>query len=124
MVFNDESMLVQLEQILHPLVRKKNLEFIEANKGKLVVLEIPLLYETDAHVICDYTAFVNVSCETQKQRALKRPGLDPVKLERIIERQTKIPIEDKIKRADFVIHNEPGNDVAAEVKKIINSISG
>jgi len=122
-VFSDEEKLVQLEQILHPLVRKKNLEFIAANPGKLLVLEIPLLYETDAHEICDFTAFVNVSRETQKQRALARQGLDPLKLEKIIERQTKIPVEEKLRRADFIIHNEPGSDVIGEVKKIIHSIS-
>ncbi len=121
-VFHDEEKLVKLEQILHPLVRQKNLEFIAANKGKLVVLEIPLLFETDAHKICDCTIFVHVSRETQSKRALARPNLNPVKLEKIIARQSKISSDEKMKRADFVINNESGNDIAAEVKKIISSI--
>ena len=73
--------------------------------------------------ICDATVFINVSRETQLSRAKSRPGLDPVKLEKIIARQTKISAEEKMRRADFVIHNEPGIDVEAQVIKIINSFS-
>lgn len=121
-VFNDENKLVTLEKILHPLVRKKNEEFISNNKGQLLVLEIPLLYETDANQICDYTVFVNVSRETQFTRALSRPGINPEKLEKIIARQTKISVEEKMRRADFVIHNNPGDDAAKQIKAIIAKI--
>lgn len=122
-VFHDEEKLVQLEKILHPLVRKKNMDFIEANRGKLLVLEIPLLYETDAHLICDYTVFVNVSRETRMERALARPGLNPEKLEKIIARQTKIPVEEKMKRADFIIHNDKSDDARAQVKAIVAKLA-
>ena len=123
-VFNDEAKLAKLEYILHPLVRRKNLEFITANKSRLTVLEIPLLFETNAESICDHTLFINVSRETQITRALTRPGMDLQKLEKILARQTRIPVAEKIARADFVINNEPGNDIKAEVETIIHSICG
>ena len=122
-VFNDEEKLKQLEQVLHPLVRKKNIEFIQANRGKLLVLEIPLLFETNADEICDHTIFVNVSRETQESRALARAGMNPIKLQKILERQHKIPVEEKIKKAHFIIDNNPGMDATRQVKEIINSIS-
>jgi len=118
-VFADEEKLIKLEKILHPLVRKKNLEFITANQGKLIVLEIPLLFEAEANEICDYTVFIHVSRETQLSRALARPGLNPEKLEKIITRQTKIPIAEKMRRADFIINNNPDDDAAKQVKKIL-----
>jgi dephospho-CoA kinase len=120
-VFTNETELKKLEAILHPLVRQKNLEFIKENKGNLVVLEIPLLFETKAEEICDYVIFVHVKSETQKKRAQQRHGYSDEKLARILKAQTRIPVEEKMHRADFVIENE-GQDLTLQVKKIIESV--
>lgn len=121
-VFGNQAKLKKLESILHPLVRKRNLEFIRANPGKNIILEIPLLFETRAEEICDFVVFVNVSRETQKHRALARPGMTLEKLENILLTQEKIPVQDKISRADFVIENDPGKDATAQVKNILAKI--
>ena len=121
-VFSESKKLKTLEAIIHPKVRKRNLEFIEANKNELVVLEIPLLFETKAEAICDYVVFVNVSHETQNHRALARPGMTPKKLQRILDSQTKISVKDKIARSHFVIENNPTDNATAQVKKVIETI--
>lgn len=119
-VFNDEQKLKALEDILHPMVRAKNQEFIDANQGKVVVLEIPLLFETEAEKICDYTISVNISAETLKKRAEER-GTFTEKLEKILSHQ--MLQEEKNKRADFVIDNDDGDDTLAQVREILEKIT-
>ena len=122
-VFADDAKLKTLEEILHPLVRQKNLEFIKKNSDKIIVLEIPLLFENKAEEICDYVVFVHVSPGTQKKRALMRPNMDEKKLGEILVRQTKIPIAEKVKNSDFVIENEPGHDTLKQVELILEKIN-
>lgn len=122
-VFGDEGKLKKLEAILHPLVRQKNVEFIAAHSGKVIILEIPLLFETQAEVICDHVVFVHVSRETQAKRALQRAGMTKEKLANIIAKQEKIPVEEKLARADFVIENDKDHDVAAQVKAILAKLA-
>lgn len=119
-VYNDESKLGELEQIIHPEVRNKNLEFIASNEGNIVVLEIPLLFETNAQEICSHIIFVNVSRETLQKRALMRSNMTPKKLEKILAEQTKI--SEKKEMADFVIDNEEDSDTLAQVKDILDKI--
>ena len=121
-VFSDEKKLKLLEKILHPRVLQKNLEFIAANKNKLVILDIPLLFETGAEKICDYTALVQTPESIQKERALAR-GVSGEKLSQILARQNIIPLREKMRRVDFLINNAPGNDLTAQVKQIIISIT-
>lgn len=116
-VFADTEKLKKLESIIHPEVRKKNLEFIANNSGKIVVLEIPMLFETGANEICDYTVFVNVSRETLQKRAMSRPNMTLEKLESIIAKQTAIG--EKSSLADFTVENEPDSDTLKQVKRIL-----
>jgi dephospho-CoA kinase len=122
-VFADEKKLKLLEKILHPLVRRENEEFIAANKGKMIVLEMPLLFETGAEKICDYSILVHTPPEAQKARALAREGISEERLKKILKRQTAIPLEEKMQKADFMIHNRAEDDLTAQVKQIISSIS-
>lgn len=119
-VYENPDKLKKLESIIHPEVRKENLEFIENNQGNLIVLEIPMLFETNAQKICDYTIFVDVSRETILKRALNRPNMSEEKLERILIKQTEI--ENKKELADFVIYNDEESDSLKQVKEIYNKI--
>jgi dephospho-CoA kinase len=119
-VFANPEKLKKLEAILHPKVRAKNLEFIK--KHKLSLIEIPLLFETNAEEIFDYVIFVNVSRETLQKRALARPNISPEKLENILQTQTKIPTAEKIRRSHFVIDNDDGADTLTQVKAIMGKI--
>lgn len=121
-VFSDDAKLKLLESIIHPHVRKKNLDFIEQNKNRICLVEIPLLFETNAEEIFDYVVYVDVNAETQKERALQRQNFSADKLEQVLERQHKIPPEEKKRRADFVIDNNPGADTVGQIKNILEQI--
>ncbi|HET6157614.1 MAG TPA: dephospho-CoA kinase [Dongiaceae bacterium] len=102
--FNDPAILQALEQILHPLVRAEETRFLRqrrAHGSKLVVLDIPLLFETGGEQRCDAVLVVSAPRAVQLQRVLSRPGMNPAKLAGIEQRQ--MPDAEKRKRADIVI---------------------
>ncbi|MEX2201239.1 MAG: dephospho-CoA kinase [Dongiaceae bacterium] len=103
-VLEDPAALKKLEAILHPLVRRSERAFLadaRRRRMKLVVLDIPLLYETDAERRCDAVAVVSAPRAVQLGRLRKRPGFSRAWLERIEARQ--VPDTEKRRRADFII---------------------
>ncbi|MFG6148302.1 dephospho-CoA kinase [Halobacillus sp. B23F22_1] len=105
-VFKDETKRKQLNEIVHPEVRKQMLEQRDGylNKGeKAVVLDIPLLFESDLAHFADRTLVVYVDEETQLKRLMDR---DRSSKEDALERiRSQIPIQEKAERADEVIDN-------------------
>jgi dephospho-CoA kinase len=102
--FNDPSVLHALERILHPLVRAEEKRFLtreRARGSQLVVLDIPLLYETHGEKRCHAVMVVSAPRAVQLQRVLARPGMSLAKLAGIETRQ--MPDAEKRKRADIVI---------------------
>jgi dephospho-CoA kinase len=101
--------LQQLEAIVHPLVAAEKQRWLAAAAAagqQLVVLDIPLLYETGAEAMCDAVAVVSAPAEEQRRRALARPGMTEDKLAAILQRQ--VADEEKRRRADFVIDTVGG----------------
>jgi dephospho-CoA kinase len=104
-VFEDAKKLQALEAIVHPLVRNEEAAFLLKAKGEgctLVVLEIPLLFETGAHKQCDKTALVTAPAFLQYMRAMRRPGMTKERLAAILARQ--MPDKEKRRRADYILH--------------------
>ena len=124
-VLNDPVKMRQLEKIVHPLVGKREQEFLrkaENSGAKLVVLDIPLLFETGAQNRVDKILVVTASADEQKRRVLARPGMDEQKFAAILSRQ----VADGVKRqqADFVIDTQKGMDNARQmVREIIQQLS-
>ena len=120
-IVKDPSKLAILERFIHPLVRKKEKDFVKMHRDRgdpLVVLDIPLLFETGPEGRVDKIAVVSAPTEIQRQRVLARSGWDDEKLDRILSRQ--ISDEEKRKRADFVIDTGKSLDDAREqVKHLI-----
>ncbi len=125
-VFGRPEKLRKLEATLHPLVRKAQDDFIRkaaAHKKDIVVLDIPLLFETEGEKRCDYTVLVLSPAFLQKQRALARPHMTEEKLKHILARQMRN--SEKIKRADFVVFTGIGKYNSLKmVKRIINLVKG
>jgi dephospho-CoA kinase len=98
--------LRRLESLIHPLVRKKQEDFIarwQKQRASIVVLDIPLLFETGREKELDYVIVVSADDGVQRKRALARPGMTEEKLASILARQ--MPDAEKRRRADFVIEN-------------------
>ena len=116
----DQGALAELEAIVHPLVRQAEHEFLAAaakRNDDVVILDIPLLYETRGEGRMDAVIVVSAPAHVQRERVLARPGMTLEKLEAIHARQ--VPDVDKRARADFVIETDKGKEHAfAQVKRV------
>lgn len=109
-----------LEAIVHPLVRLREEAFLRrerATGASVVILDIPLLFETNANRRVDKVIVVSCAPDIQRQRVLSRPGMTPEKFELILSRQT--PDAEKRAQADYVIDTGHGIDKAREQVKTI-----
>jgi dephospho-CoA kinase len=116
----DPSAFQQLESVVHPLVRKARDEFIRsaAERGEqLVVLDIPLLFETQAENAVDAIVVASAAPEVQETRVLARPGMTREKFLVLLRRQ--VPDSEKRAKADFVIETDKGLAQAfCEVRRV------
>lgn len=118
-VLHDRSILKQLEAIVHPAVGKVRDAFLAEHKARpLVVLDVPLLFETGGDKMVDKIAVVSADEDIQQMRTLERPGMTPEKFARILIHQT--PDAEKRRRAHFVIPTDVTMDETREsVRRII-----
>lgn len=125
-IVQEPAKLVSLEKIIHPLVREKENAFVAThrkNGDKLVVLDIPLLFETGGLQRVDKIAVVSAPLEIQRQRVLQRDGWTEEKFQAVLTRQ--IPDSEKRIRADFIIDTSKGLEYAEnEVDNIISHLIG
>ncbi|HEY1735232.1 MAG TPA: dephospho-CoA kinase [Methylovirgula sp.] len=125
-VIGDDAALRKLEGIVHPLVRASRLAFVEKAKArgeKLVVVDIPLLYETGSDAELDAVLLVTAPETVQKARIAARPGMTAEKLAAIIGKQ--MPDAEKRRRADFILDTSSGHDEAKrQVKEFMKKILG
>ncbi|WP_027525109.1 dephospho-CoA kinase [Bradyrhizobium sp. Ec3.3] len=123
-VVGDAAAMKQLEQIVHPMLGASRARFFadaEARKAPVVVLDIPLLFETGGEKRVDAVVVVTTSPELQRERVLARGTMDAEKLDAIIAKQT--PDAEKRKRADFVVDTSHGLDpVRAQIKHILAEV--
>lgn len=109
LVIGDLRALSDLESIVHPLVWAEEAEFLRAQRqlgAKLVVIDNPLLFETQRDKKVDTVIVVSAPADVQRSRALDRPGMTPEKLDAILARQ--VPDSEKRAKADFVIDSSRG----------------
>jgi dephospho-CoA kinase len=125
MVLGDDAALARLEAIVHPLVaaqREKFLAAARANKAKVVLLDVPLLFETRGEQFCDAVVVVSAPADLQRKRAFERPGMTEEKFAALLAKQ--LPDAEKRKRADFVVDSSQSFDHArAQVRDILRRIA-
>ena len=116
-VFEDPAALERLEVILHPAVRWTTRAFLgrHARAGRpLVVLDIPLLFETGGEALCDAVVVVTAPAFVQRARVMGRRGMTPARFQAILAKQ--MPDSEKRRRADFVV--KTGLSKAATLRQL------
>lgn len=120
----DPSRFPALEAIVHPLVRQAETDFVAERRAagdRLIVLDIPLLFEAGGEARVDKILVVSCAPDLQRQRVLARPGMSVEKFELIVSRQ--MPDAEKRRRADFVIHTDHGIERATDdVRSVIDAL--
>src|ERR1700754_2354195 len=123
-VVHDPAAMRQLEKIVHPMLgasRQKFFADAEAAGAPVVVVDVPLLFETGGEKRVDAVVVVSTASETQRERVLARGTMDDEKLNSIPARQ--MPDAEKRKRADFVVDTSHGLDpVRAQIKDILAAV--
>ncbi len=125
-VRHDPEAMARLEALIHPLVRADRAAFVKAaaERGeKLVVLDVPLLFESGADQECDATVVVSAPEDVQKQRVFARPGMTAEWLAVIMSKQ--MPDTEKRARAQFIIDTSKGLDEAErQVRELLATLAG
>jgi dephospho-CoA kinase len=125
MVLNDKAALARLEAIVHPMVtasREKFLAKAQARGEKIVVFDVPLLFETKAERGCDAVVVVSAPPEIQRKRAFERPSMTDDKLAAILAKQ--MPDAQKRGRADFVVDSSQSFDhTRAQIRDILRKVA-
>ena len=117
-VLGDTPALKRLEAIVHPAVAEERAAFLSDHAdASIVLLDIPLLFETGGEHAVDRIAVVDAPPAVQRARVLARPGMSAEKFEAILARQ--IPNADKVARADFVI---PAGGSLAETEAAVATV--
>jgi len=124
-VLRDAAAIKTLEAIVHPLVQKDEERFLaeaERKGATVVVLDIPLLFETGADKRCDAVVVVSAPTEVQRARAFERPGMTEQKFDAILAKQ--MPDAVKRARADFVVDTSGGFDATrTQVRDILARVA-
>ncbi len=122
-VLGNANNMQELEAIIHPMVAKMRQDFIaEHGNEKLLVFDIPLLFEKGGADNVDKVIVVSAPADIQRARALARPNMDAEKFEHIMSMQ----VSDIIKRdkADYIVDSgKPLDDMREQIKKIIENLS-
>jgi dephospho-CoA kinase len=124
-VVGDAAALKRLEAIVHPLVRREEVRFLdEAERAgaAVAVLDIPLLFETGSERRVDAVVVVTAPPDMQRARAFARPGMTEEKFQGLLGKQ--LPDAEKRRHADFVVDTSKGFDFArAQVHAILQAAS-
>lgn len=117
----DKQALNRLESLVHPLTTAAREAFLTAHSGAdLVLLDIPLLFETGAEKSCDAVLVVSAPPEVQRARVLERGQMTEAQLDLILARQ--MPDAEKRARADYVIETLSLDATRAAVQNLIAKI--
>lgn len=124
-VFKNEAALRELESIVHPLVGGARQRFLKQHAARgtaMVVMDVPLLFETGGERNVDASVVVSAPAFLQRQRVLARPNMDEQRLADVLAQQ--VPDAQKRARADFVVPSGLGKAPALQaVRRIIKIMS-
>jgi dephospho-CoA kinase len=119
-IFSDTILLHDLNAIIHPAVKERMLAFVKENKGKRIIKESALLFEAQLDKEVDKILVVIANREQVIKRVMQRDGISE---EEVIKKiNSQMSVEEKIKRADFVIKNDESELLIPQVLSIHRSL--
>ena len=116
----DPNSLQKLESIVHPLVREDREAFIAAAEAEILLLDIPLLFETGGEASVDTVVVVSAPAEVQEARVMAREGMTREHFDTILAKQ--MPDGEKRARADYVIETTSLEAARAQVQAVLKEI--
>ncbi len=119
-VFNNPSLLAQLNAVVHPAVRKAFARWSEKQDAKYVIHEAAILFESGFYKMMDKTITVYTDEDQRIQRVLRRDGVTMKQVKERIRNQWKD--EERLKLADFVIKNNDDDLIIPQILKIDKKI--
>ncbi|UES38037.1 dephospho-CoA kinase [Roseibium aggregatum] len=124
-VLGKPEAMKKLEAIVHPLVREEEQLFLQrarADHRRIVMLDIPLLFETGGEARVDVVVVVTTDAQVQRDRVLARPGMSEDRFEAILAKQ--MPDAEKRRRAHFLVDTGRGMEAAKrQVRAILKALA-
>jgi dephospho-CoA kinase len=120
LIQSNEHVLGELERIVHPFVAADRQNFIETSDSDIVLLDIPLLFETNGDKRMDAIVCVNIDAKTQRERVLQRGTMTEEQFEQILNKQ--LPNDVKCSQSNFVIQTDNLDHAKEQVAHIIELI--
>lgn len=120
LIADDGAVLDQLQAVVHPLVAQNRQGFLADNAGSIVLLDIPLLFETGSDALCDVIVVVSVPADVQHARVMARREMFEADFEMILARQ--LPDAEKRKRADYIVETLTLDTARAAVRDIVQQL--
>ncbi|MGP1357231.1 dephospho-CoA kinase [Roseicyclus sp.] len=120
-IARDQSLLDRIETVIHPLVAADRRDFLARNaRADVVLLDIPLLFETGGERAVDRVVVVSTDPGEQRRRVLARPGMDEESFARLLARQ--VPDAEKRARADHVIRTDDLESARRSVEQLVQEL--
>lgn len=119
-ILADPTALKKIEAIVHPLVGQDRAAFIVEAAEDIIVLDIPLIYETGGEGKVDAVACVIIDADTQKERVMARGTMTLEQFEVI--RSKQLPADEKAARADYVITTDTIENARRQVQEVVRDI--
>ena len=123
MISTDLCKKKKLENLIHPLVKDSIIKFINKNKNeKLVIIEVPLMFEQKIYTLFDYVVGIDCSLNTQVKQ-LQNRGSNTIQTDLLINKSNHF--DKNIDKCDFIINNDGDlNDLNNQINTLLNKILG
>jgi dephospho-CoA kinase len=120
LIADDVTVLDKIQTIVHPLVAQNRQDFLAANADSIVLLDIPLLFETDSDALCDVIVVVTAPADVQRARVMDRGQMSKAGFEMILARQ--MSDAEKRKRADYIVETLTLDTARVAVRDIVQQL--